>query len=93
MLTAAEGAFEGAFDTSPGPGVEASEPLLTLGRPRSLYADRLARGAFHLSLDSSCRKLTVDVRRPRSFGALGVPGLMDDLLGKGMALTACQSTI
>lgn len=92
MLTAAEKAFEGAFDTLPGPGSRPLSLSCSLCRPCSLCADRLARSAFHLLFASSCRKLTVDVH---TWPALGHSMARIDRwsTGKGMVLTACQSTI
>lgn len=58
----------------------------------SLYADRPARSAFHLLFASSCHKLTVDVH---TWPALGRSMARIDgrSTGKGMVLTACQSTL
>lgn len=72
-----------------------SRPLslfCSLCRLCSLYADRLARSAFHLLFASSCHKLTVDVH---TWPALGRSMARIDgrSTGKGMVLTACQSTL
>lgn len=58
----------------------------------SLSADRLARSAFHLLSASSFHKLTVDVH---TWPALGRSLARIDgwSTGKGMVLTACQSTL
>lgn len=92
MLTAAEKAFEGAFDALPGPGSRPLSLSCSLCRPCSLYADRLAHSAFHLLFASSCRKLTVDMH---TWPASGHSMARIDRwsTGKGMVLTACQSTI
>lgn len=72
-----------------------SRPLslfCSLCRLCSLYADRLARSAFHLLFASSCHKLTVDVH---TWPALGRSMARIDgrSTGKGMVLTACQSAL
>lgn len=57
-----------AFDALPGPGSRPLSLFCSLCRPCSLYADRLARSAFHLLFASSCRKLTVDVHTRPALG-------------------------
>lgn len=47
--------------TLPGPGSRPLSLFCSLCRPCSLYADKLARSAFHLLFASSGCKLTVDV--------------------------------
>lgn len=72
-----------------------SRPLslfCSLCRLCSLYADRLARSAFHLLFASSCHKLTVDVHTWPASGR-SMARIDGRSTGKGMVLTGCQSTL